>query len=136
MPFWLSLGLGLLGLWQTYNQQRMQQRALRLAEQQAQGLSPEEMAALRQQGESNMRLDLARRGMLDSGLLPGARALLEGELALAKARGRNATPYINLLSQQASQPSFLSQLIPLVLQYGLQNPQGGWYLQPQVVYGR
>lgn len=96
------------------------------------GLSDEELKALREQGEAQISRALAQRGLMDSGLMPGAKAALEGELALAKARARG--PYRLALAQQlmgqAQQPTLLGQLIPLALQYGLRGPAGDWWIPP------
>ncbi len=94
MPFWLALGLGLLGAYQTYKAAQAQQQAIQSLQQG--GLSPEEVARMRQQGTANLRLNLARRGLLDSGLLPGGVAALEGELALAQAAAKRASPVSDL----------------------------------------
>ncbi len=130
MPFWVTLGLGLLGLWQQKQAADAQAEAMRQAQQG--GLSPEELADLERRGVAGMKTDLSRRGMLDSGLLTGGRAVLTGELALAKARARAPfqQSYINLLLNRAQQPSFVSQLVPLIMQYGQKGPGGQWWLPP------
>ncbi len=53
------------------------------------GLSPEELAAMRREGEARIKGALSGRGLLDSGLLPGAQAALEGELALVSVTARS-----------------------------------------------
>jgi hypothetical protein len=129
MNFWLALGLGLLGAWQAYQASQAQQRAIQTL---SQGFSPEEIARMREQGTANLRLNLARRGLLDSGLLPGGVAALEGELALAQAAAKRgmAPALSSIYLQQAQQPSFLAALVPLLLQYGVQRPGGGWLIPP------
>lgn len=96
------------------------------------GLSPEELAAMRREGEARIKGALAGRGLLDSGLLPGAQAALEGELALAKARAKAPfqSALAQMLSQQSQQPSLLSSLIPIVMQHGLRGPGGEWWIPP------
>lgn len=130
MPFWLSLALGLLGGYQTYQGQQAQQRALALAEQG--GLSDIEAADLERRGRASLKTTLSRRGLLDSGLLSAGEAAIPGEIALAKARGRGALQgtYIQSLMQQAQQPSLIGSLVPLFLQYGVQRPGGGGYYIP------
>jgi hypothetical protein len=73
-------------------------------------MSPEEEAELWRRGEAAMITDLSRRGMLDSGLLPGGRAALVGQIGLAKA--------------QASQP-FKQALINAMLQSALAREEWG-----------
>ena len=133
MPFWLALGLGLLGAYQSYRSAQAQQQAIQALQQG--GLSPEELARMREQGEANLRLNLSRRGLLDSGLLPGGLAALERELALAQAQAkRGAAPALSqIYLSQAQQPSFLQALLPLVLQYGLWGPQGQQWIRPTIV---
>lgn len=115
---------------QAQQQAEAQRRALATLEQG--GLSEEELRALREEGESAIRKGLAQRGLLDSGLLPGAQTKLEGELALAKARAR--APFrlalAEQLSRQAQQPTLLGSLIPIVMQYGLRGPGGDWWIPP------
>lgn len=115
---------------QASQQAEAQRRAL--AELERGGLSPEELAAMREEGQAAISKSLAQRGLLDSGLLPGAQAKLEGELALARARAR--APFrlalAEQLSRQAQQPTLLGSLIPLVMQYGLKGPGGDWWIQP------
>lgn len=130
MPFWLGLGLGLLGLYQTAQQQRSQQQALEMAR--SGGLSDEEAADLERRARAGLKTTLSRRGLLDSGLLSAGEAAIPGEIALAKARGRGALQgtYIQSLLQQSQQPGLIGSLVPLFLQYGLQRPGGGYVIPP------
>ncbi len=119
-----------MGFLQAQQAAQAQREALELLRQG--GLSEEEIKALREQGESEIGKSLASRGLSDSGLLAGAKAALEGELALARARARG--PYrlqlSEMLSRAAQQPTLLSTLIPIVMRYGLRGPGGDWWIPP------
>lgn len=129
MPFWLALGSALLGAYQSYQGAQAQRQALQSA---SQGLSPEELGELRRGGTANIRLNLGRRGLLSSGLLPGSLATLERQIGMAQAGAKRETlPYaLQLLQGQAQQPSLLGSIVPLMLQYGVRSPQGGWWVPP------
>src|SRR6059036_614257 len=73
LPY-LSLGLGIQQLGQS-------QRYADLA---AGGLSPEQRAAARASGTSNIGANLAQRGLLDSSLYGGSLAELEKQIAQAQ----------------------------------------------------
>src|SRR2546426_12695090 len=73
LPY-LSLGLGISQLGQS-------QRYADLA---AGGLSPEQRAAARASGTSNIGANLAQRGLLDSSLYGGSLAELEKQIAQAQ----------------------------------------------------
>jgi len=73
LPY-LSLGLGIQQLGQS-------QRYADLA---ASGLSPEQRAAARASGTSNIGANLAQRGLLDSSLYSGSLAELEKQIAQAQ----------------------------------------------------
>src|SRR2546426_727624 len=73
LPY-LSLGLGISQLGQS-------QRYADLA---AGGLSPEQRAAARAAGTSNIGANLAQRGLLDSSLYSGSLAELEKQIAQAR----------------------------------------------------
>jgi len=89
-----ALGLG-LGLFQTISGQQAQNRAIEAA---SHRLSPEQIAAARTQGTSNIKSAYAQRGLSDSSLVGGALGNLETGIAeAASGQGDMA----NLLSQQA-----------------------------------
>lgn len=122
MPLWLTLALAGIGLAQSASASSAQQRALEAA-QQGNQLSAEELAQMESQGTSALKGNLAQRGLLDSSLFTGGLAKLRGELALAKAKGRGAFQgsYISQLLNRSNQPSLLSTLVPLSLQYGVRG---------------
>ena len=78
LPY-LSLGLGISSLGQS-------QRYADLA---AGGLSPEQRAAARASGTSNIGANLAQRGLLDSSLYSGSLAELEKQIAQAQNPAAN-----------------------------------------------
>jgi hypothetical protein len=130
LPLWSAIaGLG-LSAFQALSGHSAQQRAEQAAREG--GMSPEEVNEMEQRGMAGAKLDLRRRGLLDSGLLPGARAAVTGEVALARAKSRLPLQgsYIQMLQQRSQQPNFLGSLIPLVMQYGLRGPGGSTLIKP------
>lgn len=123
MPWWLGLGGLLLSLFQGNQAASAQQKAIDAAK-----LSDEDIADLRAGGESSLKSNLASRGLLDSSLLSGGLGRLTRELADAKRRG--SAQLSSIYQSQADKPSFLTQLVPLLLQMGLKGPGGQSWLDP------
>lgn len=121
IPFLAALIPSLLGLYQQYRQGQTQSQVMKTL---SQGLSPEEIAEMRTQGTANVEQSLARRGLLQSGLLAPGLSGVERDIGLAKASARRGTAPALASFAQAQQPSFLSQLIPLFLKYGVKTPWG------------
>lgn len=131
IPFLAALIPSLLGLYQQYKQGQTQSQVMKTL---SQGLSPEEIAEMRTQGTANVEQSLARRGLLQSGLLAPGLSGVERDIGLAKGAARRGTApaLASFASAQAQQPSFLSQLIPLFLKYGVKTPWGQVGGTPQV----
>ena len=93
---WLGLGLG---VYQTVQGQNMQQQAINAAKEPR--LSAAQQATLRREGSSNIKANLASRGLLDSSMLPGGLAALERNIGEAAAGAGTMGNYPEMLWQSA-----------------------------------
>jgi hypothetical protein len=102
-------------------------------------MSPQEESGLRTQAGANVKSGLASRGLLDSGIYGSALAGIEPEIARIKGQRAAGTlgagGLSGLYASEASQPSFLGSLMPLLMKYGLKDFSGGYSIQPDKTIG-